>query len=90
MLYTDTQGCALCIGPEEDGETFCGGYDATRPITDTVDSVWELFDGDTLHDSCSCREDLIEYLGFEDEEELEQFRRKRRTRRILAEKQGGD
>lgn len=90
MLYTDTQGSALCIGPEKGEDTFCGDYEASRPITDTVDEVWELFDGDVLHDSCSCREDLIQYLGFEDEGELEDFRRKRRTRQMLAERRGGD
>ena len=78
MLYADGTGTGLCIATEEGGETLCGQYTAKVPIEETVDDVWELFDGH-FYEDCSCRERLIEYLGFENEEQLNEFRRKRRA-----------
>lgn len=90
MLYSDTEGSALCLAPEKGEESFCGEYTCDIPVSETVDEVWELFEDPVVIHDKECREGAIQHYGFEDEDELDDFLRKKRTRAILAERRGGD
>lgn len=89
-FYTDEDpdtSHAMCIALMEGGTSLCGSYDCSNEITsDHVESVWELFEDDRIHDSCECRERLREHLGLDSEDELERVLRDRRSRKILQDK----
>lgn len=78
---------AMCIATMEGGESLCGSYSCDNEITsEHVDSVWELFEDDRIHDSCDCRERLRDHLGIDTDDELESVLRRRRSRKILQDK----
>ncbi|AGM11173.1 hypothetical protein M197_gp06 [Haloarcula hispanica tailed virus 2] len=90
-LYTDedpAESSAMCISTEDGGESLCGQYNCHNEITkEHVESVWALFRDDRIHTGCDCREELMDLLGIEDEDELDTRLRRRRARRVLRERQ---
>lgn len=93
-LYTDQSrkdSDAMCVGPEEGGDTFCGGYCADYEVDERyVDTLWDLLEDNRLHDDCDCEDGLLGWLGFEDRDDYERVKRRRRVRSVLAERRGGD